>query len=96
MASGSPESIATGCGFRGYDVVVRAFRRELGASASKWRAEPTTWEIDAPGVVHVHPPDGIRLPARTSHDERPSFGSAYVEAFAPDPRVVALEDGGVG
>ncbi|NYE35496.1 hypothetical protein F4692_000600 [Nocardioides cavernae] len=92
----SLRDIAAGCGFRGYDVFVRAFRRELGASPSQWRAEPTAWEIDAPGDVHFHPPDGIRLPARTSHDERPSFGAAYVEAFAPDPRVVALDDGGVG
>lgn len=84
------QDIAADCGFRGYDVFVRAFRRELGASPSEWRAEPTTWEIDAPGDVHFHPPDGIRLPARTSYDERPSLTAAYVAAFGPDPAVVPL------
>ncbi|TGN63996.1 AraC family transcriptional regulator [Nocardioides eburneiflavus] len=82
--------IAAGCGFRGYDVFVRAFRRELGASPSEWRADPTTWEIDAPGEVHFHPPDGIRLPARASHDDTPSVTAAYVDAFAPDPTIVPL------
>ncbi len=77
------QDIAADCGFRGYDVFVRAFRRELGASPSQWRAEPTTWEIDAPGDVHFHPPDGIWLPARASYDERPPVTAAYVAAFSP-------------
>jgi hypothetical protein len=79
------QDIAADCGFRGYDVFVRAFRRELGASPSEWRAEPGTWEIDAPGEVHFQPPDGIVLPAWTSYDERPSIPAAYVSAFSPDP-----------
>lgn len=83
--------ISADCGFRGYDVFVRAFRRELGASPSEWRAEPTTWEIAAPGDVHFHPPDGISLPAWASWDERPSVTAACVSAFASDPRVVPLE-----
>jgi hypothetical protein len=58
------QDIAVDCGFSGYDVFVRAFRRELGARPSDWRAEPTSWAIDAPGDVHVAPPDGIRLPSR--------------------------------
>ncbi|CUR57000.1 hypothetical protein NOCA1120312 [metagenome] len=58
------QDIAADCGFSGYDVFVRAFRRELGARPSDWRAEPTSWAIDAPGDVHVAPPDGIRLPSR--------------------------------
>ena len=87
------QDIAVDCGFRGYDVFVRAFRRELGASPSEWRAEPTTWEIDAPGEVHFHPPDGIVLPARSSYDERPSVEAAYVGAFSPDPEVVPLGEG---
>ncbi len=82
--------IAAGCGFRGYDVFVRAFRRELGASPSQWRADPTTWEVDAPGEVHFHPPDGIRLPAQAPHDESDALAEAYVDAFAPDPTVVPL------
>lgn len=83
--------IAAECGFRGYDVFVRAFRRELGASPSEWRAHPTTWEIDAPGEVHFHPPDGIRLPARPSYDETPSVTEAYLGAFAPDATIAALD-----
>jgi hypothetical protein len=83
--------IAAECGFRGYDVFVRAFRRELGASPSEWRAHPTTWEIDAPGEVHFHPPDGIRLPARPSYDDTTSVTEAYLSAFAPDPTIAALD-----
>jgi AraC-like DNA-binding protein len=60
--------IAAECGFRGYDVFSRAFRRELGALPSQWRADPTSHLIDAPGDAHVHPPDGLRLPARWRMD----------------------------
>lgn len=60
--------IATESGFPGYDVFARAFRRELGALPSQWRAEPTSHLIDAPGDAHVHPPDGVRLPARWRMD----------------------------
>ena len=60
--------IAAECGFRGYDVFSRAFRRELGALPSQWRADPTSWAIDAPGDVHFHPPLGVRLPARSRVD----------------------------
>jgi hypothetical protein len=85
------QDIAADCGFRGYDVFVRAFRRELGASPSQWRADPTSWEVDAPGEVHFHPPDGIRLPAQASYDETDALGEAYVDAFSPDPMVVRLD-----
>lgn len=60
--------IASESGFRGYDVFARAFRRELGALPSQWRADPTSHLIDAPGDAHVHPPDGVRLPARWRMD----------------------------
>ncbi|MCF6376539.1 helix-turn-helix domain-containing protein [Nocardioides KLBMP 9356] len=85
------QDIADDCGFRGYDVFVRAFRRELGASPSAWRAEPTSWEIDAPGDVHVHPPDGIVLPAWASYDDTPSIGVSYVAVFSGDERFVPLD-----
>lgn len=62
------QDIAVECGFRGYDVFTRAFRRELGALPSQWRAEPTSWAVDAPGDVHFHPHDGLRLPARARVD----------------------------
>ena len=86
------QDIAVDCGFRGYDVFVRAFRRELGASPSQWRADPTTWEVDAPGEVHFHPPDGIRLPAWPAHDETDALSEAYVDAYSPDPTVVPLDE----
>jgi hypothetical protein len=86
------QDIAADCGFRGYDVFVRAFRRELGASPSQWRADPTSWELDAPGEVHFHPPDGIRLPARAADDETDALGEAYVDAFSPESRVVLLDE----
>ena len=60
--------IAAECGFRGYDVFSRAFRRELGALPSQWRADPTSWAIDAPGDVHFHAPLSVRLPARSRVD----------------------------
>lgn len=64
----SLQDIAVDCGFRRYDVFARAFRRELGALPSQWRADPTSHLIDAPGDVHFHPPDGLRLPARWRMD----------------------------
>lgn len=60
--------IATESGFAGYDVFARAFRRELGVLPSQWRVDPTSHLIDAPGDAHVHPPDGVRLPARWRMD----------------------------
>ena len=62
------QDIAAECGFRGYDVFSRAFRRELGSLPSQWRADPTSWAIDAPGDVHFHPPLAVRLPARRRVD----------------------------
>ena len=89
---GTLQNIAGDCGFRGYDVFVRAFRRELGASPSEWRAQPTTWEIDAPGEVHVHPPDGIVLPPYTSDDDSSPVGPVYVAVFSRDHTFVPLDE----
>ena len=60
--------IARDSGARSQEVFTRAFRREHGVLPSVWRAEPTSWRIDAPGDVHVHPPVGLRLPARHRMD----------------------------
>jgi AraC-like DNA-binding protein len=90
------QDIAAECGFRGYDVFVRAFRRELGASPSAWRADPTTWEIEAPGEVHFHPPDGVLLPARAADDDSPPVGRAYVAAYSDDHGLVPLDGLPVG
>lgn len=62
------EDIVRESGFRGYDVFVRAFRREYGALPSAWRADPTSCAIDAPGEVHFHPTGDLLLPARSRMD----------------------------
>lgn len=60
--------IALDSGFTGQATFANAFRREFGALPSVWRAEPTSYVIDAPGDVHFHPPAGLRLPARHRMD----------------------------
>jgi hypothetical protein len=60
--------IAHGSGFTGQATFATAFRQELGALPSAWRAEPTSYVVDAPGDVHFHPPDGLHLPARHRMD----------------------------
>jgi hypothetical protein len=76
--------IAADCGFAGYDVFARAFRRELGVLPSVWRAEPTSCVIDAPGDVHFHPPDRLRVPAR----QRSGAGDLVVEMVERHVRLV--------
>ncbi len=60
--------IAHDSGFTGQATFATAFRQEFGALPSVWRAEPTSYVIDAPGDVHFHPPAGLRLPARHRMD----------------------------
>ncbi len=60
--------IALDSGFTGQATFANAFRREFGALPSLWRAEPTSYLLDAPGDVHFHPPAGLRLPARHRMD----------------------------
>lgn len=60
--------IAAESGFTGYDVFVRAFRREYGDLPSVWRLAPTSWRIDTVTEVHVDPPDGVRLPPRPASE----------------------------
>jgi hypothetical protein len=60
--------IAHDSGFTGQASFATAFRQEFGALPSAWRAEPTSYVIDAPGDVHFHPPAGLRLPARHRMD----------------------------
>lgn len=62
------EDIAREHGFRGYDVFVRAFRREYGDLPSAWRADPTSHVIDAPGEVHFQPSGALLLPAHSRMD----------------------------
>lgn len=60
--------IALDSGFASHEAFTRAFRREFGVLPSVWRAEPTSFRIDAPSDVHFHPPAGLRLPARHRMD----------------------------
>ena len=60
--------IALDSGFTSHEAFTRAFRREHGVNPSVWRAEPTSFRIDAPNDVHFHPPSGLRLPARHRMD----------------------------
>jgi len=60
--------IAVECGFSSHEAFTRAFRRAYGANPSVWRAEPTSFRLDAPNDVHFHPPAGLRLPARQRMD----------------------------
>ena len=60
--------IALDSGFTSHEAFTRAFKREHGVLPSVWRAEPTSFRIDAPGDVHFHPPTGLRLPARHRMD----------------------------
>ncbi len=60
--------IALDSGFTTHEAFTRAFRREHGVLPSVWRADPTSFRIDAPGDVHFHPPAGLRLPARHRMD----------------------------
>ena len=60
--------IALDSGFTSHEAFTRAFKREHGVLPSVWRAEPTSFRIDAPGDVHFHPPAGLRLPARHRMD----------------------------
>lgn len=56
--------IAHDSGFAGQATFATAFRQEFGMLPSGWRAEPTSYVIEAPGEVHFHPPAGLRLPPR--------------------------------
>jgi AraC-like DNA-binding protein/uncharacterized damage-inducible protein DinB len=60
--------IALDSGFATHEAFTRAFKREHGVLPSVWRAEPTSFRIDAANDVHFHPPAGLRLPARHRMD----------------------------
>jgi hypothetical protein len=60
--------IALDSGFTGQAGFASAFRREFGVLPSVWRADPTSYVVEAPGEAHFHPPSGLRLPARHRSD----------------------------
>jgi AraC-like DNA-binding protein len=56
--------VAVAAGYSSHEAFTRAFTRAYGAPPTQWRRRPTRIEIDAPNLVHFHPPGGLRLPAR--------------------------------
>ena len=77
--------VAATSGLGSREAFTRAFRREHGANPSEWRAEPTSYVIDAPNDVHFSPPAGLRLPAR----ERMDGVDLVVELVEQHVRMVA-------
>jgi AraC family transcriptional regulator len=57
--------IAVEAGYASHEAFSRAFLRAYGVPPTAWRAAPRRFQIDSPNGVHFHPPDSLRLPART-------------------------------
>ncbi|MGH3491022.1 MAG: helix-turn-helix transcriptional regulator [Actinopolymorphaceae bacterium] len=57
--------VAVEAGYSTHESFTRAFARAYGTAPGRWRERPTTFQIEAPSGVHFHPPDSLRLPART-------------------------------
>lgn len=56
--------IALDAGYSSHEAFTRAFRRAYGQAPSRWRRQPTQFQIEAPSKVHFNPPGGLRLPAQ--------------------------------
>jgi AraC family transcriptional regulator len=55
--------IALDTGYSSHEAFTRAFARAYGKTPSRWRREPTRFQIEAPSKVHFNPPGGLRVPA---------------------------------
>ena len=55
--------VALDAGYASHEAFTRAFARAYGQSPSRWRRNPTRFQLDAPSSVHFHPPGGLRVPA---------------------------------
>jgi AraC-like DNA-binding protein len=55
--------IALDAGYSSHEAFTRAFVRAYGQSPSRWRRQPTRFQIEAPSRLHFHPPGGLRVPA---------------------------------
>jgi AraC family transcriptional regulator len=55
--------IALDAGYSSHEAFTRAFTRAYGAAPSRWRKQPTRFQIEAPSKVHFNPPGGLRVPA---------------------------------
>ena len=56
-------TIALDAGYSSHEAFTRAFTRAYGAAPSRWRRQPTRFQIEAPSEVHFNPPGGLRVPA---------------------------------
>ncbi|HET9322838.1 MAG TPA: AraC family transcriptional regulator [Gaiellaceae bacterium] len=55
--------VALEAGYSSHEAFTRAFARAYGHAPSRWRRQPTRFQIGAPSNVHFNPPGGLRLPA---------------------------------
>jgi AraC family transcriptional regulator len=55
--------IALDAGYSSHEAFTRAFARAYGKAPSRWRRQPTKFQIEAPSKVHFNPPGGLRVPA---------------------------------
>jgi AraC family transcriptional regulator len=55
--------IALDAGYSSHEAFTRAFTRAYGQAPSRWRRQPTRFQIEAPSKVHFNPPGGLRVPA---------------------------------
>jgi AraC family transcriptional regulator len=55
--------IALDAGYSSHEAFTRAFARAYGRPPSRWRRNPTRFQLDAPSTVHFNPPGGLRVPA---------------------------------
>ncbi|MBA3329690.1 MAG: helix-turn-helix transcriptional regulator [Actinobacteria bacterium] len=55
--------VALDAGYSSHEAFTRAFRRAYGQSPSRWRRQPTRFQVESPSKVHFNPPGGLRVPA---------------------------------
>ena len=55
--------VALDAGYSSHEAFTRAFARAYGQAPSRWRRQPTRFQIEAPSKVHFNPPGGLRVPA---------------------------------
>jgi len=54
--------VALDAGYSSHEAFTRAFGRAYGQSPSRWRQNPTRFQIEAPSKVHFNPLGGLCLP----------------------------------
>lgn len=55
--------VALDAGYSSHEAFTRAFGRAYGQAPSRWRRQPTRFQIEAPSKVHFNPPGGLHVPA---------------------------------